>query len=357
MPAMENTIKQSASLEDAVKLYLKIPSTNKAKDDMDVIMGRNGFRDIAWSIDSHNSIARFISKLVSVLLVLVRVKKGNVLLIQYPFKKYYSLVCRLAHFKGGKVVTLVHDLGCFRRKKLTIAQELVRINHTDVLIVHNEAMEQFLLSQGYRKPMVTLGIFDYLSSYPGRRPEKTVEEEWKVVYAGGLSHRKNSFLYELDDKIHNWHFHIYGGGLDEDKAKGWKNITPMGLVTPDYLISNSIGHFGLVWDGSSIDECAGDWGEYLKVNNPHKTSCYLRSGKPVIMWNQSALAPFVEKEGIGFTVGSLRDIDERIKDITLEKYKKMCDNAEIMSKRLAEGYYFKKAFAEAYDLLDIVRKG
>ena len=48
MPAMENTIKQSASLEDAVKLYLKIPSTNKAKDDMDVIMGRNGFRDIAW---------------------------------------------------------------------------------------------------------------------------------------------------------------------------------------------------------------------------------------------------------------------------------------------------------------------
>ena len=75
------------------------------------------------------------------------------------------------------------------------------------------------------------------------------------------------------------------------------------------------------------------------------------------MWNQSALAPFVEKEGIGFTVGSLRDIDERIKDITLEEYKKMCDNAEIMSKRLAEGYYFKKAFAEAYDLLDIVRKG
>ena len=66
MTTVENTIKQSSSLEDAVKLYLKIPSTNKAKDDMDVIMGWNGFRDIAWRIDSHNSIARFISKLVSV---------------------------------------------------------------------------------------------------------------------------------------------------------------------------------------------------------------------------------------------------------------------------------------------------
>lgn len=337
-------------------LFLKIPSTNKAKDDMDVIMGRNGFCDIAWSIDSHNSIARFISKLVSVLLVLVRVKKGDVLLIQYPFKKYYELVCNLAHMKGGKVITLVHDLGCFRRKKLTIAQELVRISHTDVMIVHNEAMENFLLTQGYRKPMVTLGIFDYLSSFPGKRPE-IYDEGWKVTYAGGLSHRKNSFLYELDDKIHDWHFHVYGSGLDEDKSKGWKNITPMGLVTPDHLISSSIGNFGLVWDGSSIDECAGDWGEYLKVNNPHKTSCYLRSGKPVIMWNQSALAPFVEGEGIGFTVGSLREIDDKIRNISSEEYNKMCDNAEVMSKRLAEGYYFKKAFSKAYDLLDSARKG
>lgn len=332
------------------KLFLKIPSSNKAKDDMDVIMENNGFCDIAWSINSHNSIARFFSKLLSVCLVLVRVKKGDVLLIQYPFKKYYSLVCNLVHIKGGKVITLVHDLGCFRRKKLTVSQEISRLHHTDSLIVHNESMKDFLIGAGFHKPMITLGIFDYLSSFPGNKPERT-DDDWKVTYAGGLSHRKNSFLYELDNSIHNWRFYLYGEGIDEDKAKSWKHIFPQGLVTPDYLISESIGHFGLVWDGSSIDECAGQWGEYLKVNNPHKTSCYIRSGKPVIMWNKSALAPFIEKEGVGFTVNSLREIDNKLKEITTETYTKMCENVEAMSKRLAEGYYFKEAFAKAYDLL------
>lgn len=332
-------------------LYLQIPSGNKAKEDIDVIMAQQGFRNVAVSISSHNAVARFVCKLLSVLLLLVRVNKGDVLLVQYPFKKYYSLVCRLTHLKGGKVITLIHDLGSFRRKKLTVAQENVRLSHSDVLIVHNEAMQQFLVDNGYQKPIVTLGIFDYLAPTPGQTPVKGADEVWQVVYAGGLAKRKNTFLYLLDDQIAGWHFNIHGKGLDEEYTHDWQHITPRGFIKSDDFIAQSVGHFGLVWDGSSIDECAGDWGVYLKVNNPHKTSFYLRSGKPVIMWSQAALTPFVLKEGVGVAVSSLRDIAGVLQSMTPEQYEQMCANVKAVSQKLANGYYFIEAFASASRLL------
>lgn len=332
-------------------LYLQIPSGNKAKEDIDVIMAQEGFRNVAVSLSSHNAVARFISKLLSVLLLVLRVHKGDVLLVQYPFKKYYSLVCQLTHLKGGKVITLIHDLGSFRRKKLTVEQENVRLSHTDVLIVHNEAMQQFLVEHGFKKPIVTLGIFDYLAPTPGNTPIKEANEPWQVVYAGGLAKRKNTFLYLLDEHIQGWHFNIHGKGLDEEFTKDWKNITPCGFIKSDDFIHQSIGHFGLVWDGSSIDECAGDWGVYLRVNNPHKTSFYLRSGKPVIMWSEAALTPFVLREGAGIAVSSLREIGTALAALTPAQYETMCNNAKAVSQKLANGYYFKEAFASAIKLL------
>lgn len=332
-------------------LFLKIPSGNKAKEDIDVIMEQNGFRDVAWSLSSHNAVARFISKLASVLLLLFRVKKGDVLLVQYPFKKYYSLVCHLTHIRGGRVVTLIHDLGCFRRKKLTVEQEMKRLSNTDVLIAHNEAMKAFLETNGFRKPLLTLGIFDYKAPSEACTPVKKADEEWKVVYAGGLAKRKNTFLYLLDEHISGWHFYIHGKGLDEEFTKDWTHITPCGFIKSDDFIKESVGHFGLVWDGSSIDECAGDWGSYLKVNNPHKTSFYLRSGKPVIMWKEAALTPFVLQEKVGFAVGSLKEIGESLSNISEDEYQEMCRNAKAISQRLQDGYYFKTAFSKAVELL------
>lgn len=332
-------------------LYLQIPSGNKAKEDIDVIMAQEGFRNVAVSFSSHNAVARFFSKLFSVLMLVLRVHKGDVLLVQYPFKKYYSLICRLAHLKGGKVITLIHDLGSFRRKKLTADQENVRLSHTDVLIVHNEAMQQFLVEHGFRKPIVTLGIFDYLAPTAGNTPTKAEDEPWQVVYAGGLAKRKNTFLYLLDEHIQGWHFNIHGKGLDEEFTKDWKNITPCGFIKSDDFIQKSVGHFGLVWDGSSIDECAGDWGVYLRVNNPHKTSFYLRSGKPVIMWSEAALTPFVLKEGAGIAVSSLREIGAALQALTPAQYETMCLNAKAVSQKLANGYYFKEAFASALRLV------
>ena len=332
-------------------LFLKIPANNKAKEDMDVIMENEGFRNVAISCSSHNTVVRFFCKLFSVMLLPARVGKGDVLLVQYPFKKYFALVCMLAHLRGGKVVALIHDLGSFRRKKLTVDQERRRLDNSDVIIVHNAAMKKFLAENGTTKPMVELGIFDYIADSAGMMPKKDEKEDWQVVYAGGLAKRKNTFLYLLDDYIDGWHFNIHGNGLDSGADEKWKSITFRGFIRPDDFVRSSIGHFGLVWDGSSIDECTGDWGEYLRINNPHKTSFYIRSGKPVIMWEKSALTPFVLREGVGIAVNSLREIGDKLKSITPEQYYGLCQRAAAVSKHLSSGHYFREAYRKALLLL------
>ncbi len=332
------------------RLYLRIPSGNKAKEDIDTKMESMGYRNIALRSESRNGAIRFFVKLMSSLLVAVRVRRGDVLLMQYPYKKYYAMVCRLPHRRGVRVITLVHDLGCCRRKKLTQRQEVRRLNNTNVLIVHNEAMRRFLTSIGYRRPMITLGIFDYRASSPASSPVRDDNQEWQVVYAGGLARRKNTFLYMLDGHMDGWHLSVYGKGLDEEAASQWKNITPMGFIKSDDFIRHSVGHFGLVWDGSSLDACDGEWGSYLLINNPHKTSFYLRAGKPVIMWSRAALTPFVLSNGVGIAVSSLRDIGKALAAITPAQYELMCRNALRLSRELQEGKYFSQAVASASSL-------
>lgn len=334
-----------------MNISLKLVARNKAKEDIDLLMLDRDFRNVAIGSSWGGSIGRFFAKLLTVACLPFRVSRGDTLLVQYPFKKYYPTVCRIMHWRGGHVVTLIHDLGCFRRKKLTIEQEVRKLMLTDVLIVHNDSMLRFLRDHGYQRPMLTLDIFDYLA--PSQDEPLPVHEEgqpWDVVYAGGLAERKNRFLYDLDKRLPDdccWHLYIHGKGLDEEKAAHWHHITMRGFIGSDDFVRHSIGHFGLVWDGSSVDECAGAWGEYLKVNNPHKTSFYLRSGKPVIIWRDAALAPFVEREGVGITVGSLAELHDRLSSVTTADYEAMLRRVEVIRERLAKGYYFEKAFTQA----------
>lgn len=337
--------------------YLKLDTGNKAKEDIDFLMAQHDFQNVAVGSNLHGKVGRFFAKLLSVVLLPTKLNSGDVLLVQYPFKKYYPSLCRIAHMRGAKVITLIHDLGCFRRKKLTVEEEIKKLSLSDVLIVHNESMQKFLADNGYKRPMLTLGIFDYLAPDAAQAAKQHIDGElWDVVYAGGLAERKNAFLYKFDEQFPEdccWTLHIHGKGLDEQKAAAWKHIKPRGFIKSDDFIKESVGHFGLVWDGSSIYECAGDWGVYLKVNNPHKTSFYLRSGKPVIIWKKAALAEFVEREGVGITVESLCDIEAALRKMTEEEYKAMTERVKMIQKRLAEGYYFKNAFDKAANCIGL----
>ena len=88
----------------------------KSKNYVEHVLQDMGFKNVALpQTHFHNKILGFFATLAGVLIAPFRLHRGDVLALQYPLKKYYVFVCRCAHMRGAKVVTLVHDLGSFRR--------------------------------------------------------------------------------------------------------------------------------------------------------------------------------------------------------------------------------------------------
>ena len=326
------------------KNYKEINSAgNKAKTDIERILKRAGYRNAGLPQTRYtNMIAGFFATLSGVLKVVFSIRRNDRVVLQYPLKKYYAFVAAMIRLKGGKVITIVHDLGSFRRKKLTIRKEIRRLNHSDCLIVHNEKMKDWLTAQGYAKPMICLGIFDYLSDSEasGRTSGTGV---YRTLYAGGCSWSKNRFLYLLDGLIHHWHFVLCGNGFEEGRIRCRESFTSKGFVHPDELISETGCDFGLVWDGDSVETCSGSFGEYLKYNNPHKLSLYIRCNLPVIIWKEAALASFVAENRIGLCIGSLEELDTLLPSVSGKEYLQMKQRTKEISRKLSQGYYVMKA--------------
>ena len=87
----------------------------------------------------------------------------------------------------------------------------------------------------------------------------------------------------------------------------------------------------------------GNTGQYLKYNNPHKTSLYLAAQLPVIIWSQAALADFVEENGVGIVIDDLNHLEVTLAKVTDDQYTKMLDNIEKISKKVKAGHYFSVA--------------
>lgn len=66
-------------------------------------------------------------------------------------------------------------------------------------------------------------------------------------------------------------------------------------------------------------------------------SLYIVSGLPLIVWKQSAMAKFVEKEGLGLLVDSLLEIGNKIADVSDEQYQYFICNLQKWGDRLNRG--------------------
>lgn len=333
--------------------YKRLSSAgNKAKTDIERIMEDMSFKNVGLKQTTYtNEVLSFLVTLIGVLKSPFCLTGGDKLVLQYPLKKYFSFVCNMAHLRGAKVIVLIHDLGSFRRKALTVESEIKRLNHADYVIAHNEKMKKWLEENGCKAKLGVLEIFDYLSETKAS-PKPNIKKPYSVLYAGALNLRKNTFLYEIGKYIHSFSFNLYGNGFEIDKAKGKEHFNYMGFVKSDDLIATPPqGDFGLVWDGFSVSACTGDFGEYLQYNNPHKTSLYIRCELPVIIWSKAALADFIRKNGIGICVDSLENLEDILNSVSEEQYLEMKEKIAWISKFLSEGHFAKKALLEAINAL------
>ena len=322
---------------------------NKARTDIEAVMTSLGYRNlgIRQSV-SNGGLKHFVRNLAGVIKECGTIRPGDIVVLQYPLKKYFSPVCHIAHARGAKIIALIHDLGSFRRKALTVEKEIKRLSNADLVIAHNASMRRWLERNGCTARLLELGIFDFIN--PARpAAEHKPGREYRVVYAGNLQRRKNSFLYTVKPK--GWSMVLYGNGFDATDAEGSDSIDYHGFAQPSDLIADAGGDFGLVWDGDSTETCSGNYGEYLRLNNPHKTSLYLRCGLPVIIWKEAALAPFIVEHGLGLAIGSLEELDTLLPSVTPEQYSRMRKNVLDMAERLANGKFAGAALIRATALL------
>ena len=319
----------------------------RVRTDLEKIMTDMGFQNLGLQQSRHhNMVFDFFYTFTSVMKGVMSLHRGDTLVIQYPMKKYYEFVCDMAHRKGVKVVTVIHDLGCFRRKKLTVEREMERLAHSVALIVHNPTMHKWLKDHGYQGEMQIIGLFDYLSPAPitSKRQAPNAPGEYSIFFAGSLTTKHNEFIYMLPEQLKGHKFYLYGAGFREDLAK--EELVYKGFAADYELMENNLGDFGLSWYGESLTEGKGMIGEYMAYNNPHKILLYLRCNAPVIIGKTAALAPFIEENGIGICVDTLENLGEVLEKVTLEDYKRMQKNVKAMSDKIASGYFFRTAFTE-----------
>lgn len=325
---------------------------NKAKTDNETTMQEMGFVNIGLPQRvKDKGIFIFLYNLAGVVKACCLMRHDDILVLQYPVKKYFTFLCRMAHLHDAKVVAIIHDLGSFRRQKLTVKKEIERLSHADSIIASNQAMEQWLRDNGLKKDTSALGLFDYRSK--AAIEEKNLGHDidnrkgFRVVYAGSLNPRKNSFFLSLPSVIHGFEPHIYGKGDAMPSLKNDPRVVFHDFTPADEFIAHCDGDFGLVWDGDSLDSCTGPFGEYLRYNSPHKASFYLRAGLPVIVWKEAGIAPIIERNGIGITISSLRELPQRLAEISDEELRAMRQRVLKTAVQLNNGYFFRKAIEKA----------
>lgn len=261
----------------------------------------------------------------------------QVVYIQYPA---YSAVVMdhalkiLRKKSSAKIVLLIHDIESLRMSAdhpEFLTSEIRRFNSVDGLIVHNQAMADWLSDHGVTVPASQLQLFDYIN------PQRLITDATSsnICFAGNL--RKAQFLNDVPFK--QLQVDVFGDGLTLTNSQ----LIDHGSKSPDELPKFLTDRFGLIWDGNSADTCSGEYGEYLKYNSPHKASLYLSSGVPVIVWSQSALAPVVKSLGVGFAVDSLADIEPMLNKLSDVDDHRMKAAALLVALKLRTGQMIESA--------------
>ena len=329
----------------------------KAPRDVYEIASRCGFRKVFVSRETSKTKWKrclfAVWWIIKSFFLSVMIARRAIVLVQFPAgylrgRLGYYLLAMLRKIKGVKIVTLVHDVDALRYgyndvQSVDFVSRIMMVS--DKLIVHNQRMADWFVAQGVCDcKLIRLGIFDYLTD--ADMPD-VPKDFHSVIVAGNLDADKTGYLAGLRE-IADVHWLLYGPFFDSARCCG-ENVDYVGCYPADELPMKLVGGFGLVWDGPSIETCDGGFGGYLRYNNPHKLSLYLASGVPVVVWNEAAEAALVLREGVGITVGSLREIGAALKSVGEDEYSAMRRRAQKFGTRLRNGEFLTAALSVIKD--------
>lgn len=320
---------------------------SKAKNDDRDILVKNNFMPLDIVVPENKIKKLFFSKFGT--RKIIKENVADEYIIQYPL---YSMIVieniikniRTVN-KDAKIVILIHDIESLRQRKgdQTYANKEIKVfNQVDGIIAHNVSMKKYLKDSGVNVPMSEQNLFDYLNDMPLK---DNLSYSSSVCFAGNL--KKAGFLHKL--QLEKIHLNVYGAPQPEPPYK--ENVYYKGSFDPDELPQYLEGNFGLVWDGESILTNTGIFGEYTRFNSPHKTSLYLSTGIPVIVWSEAGIAPFIKENKLGIVVDQIDNLDEILTRLTLDEYESIKNNVQIYSQRIRKGNNLLDALGKVEALL------
>ena len=276
------------------------------------------------------------------LCILDNVLDKKIIILQHPFTNKKSILKMLPK---NRTVILMHDCEALRYGKQSEMENLKMFKY---IIVHNEEMKRYLEESGITANLYILELFDYLCNPNSEKKINKIENKLKVAYAGNLIKIKSPFVYQIKSEDMNFELDLYGIGINSDIGN---NIKYIGAESPEELPNKINANCGLVWDGNfdESDEKEG-FKNYTKYNNPHKLSCYIAAGIPVIVWRKSAIAKFVEKNNIGYLIDNIYAINS----INFSNYNEKLKNVQEISLKVRKGYFTKRIIKKC---IDDVRNG
>lgn len=282
------------------------------------------------------------------------IEQGAVVLLQNPFHNRQitreKILRKLKEEKKVKYISLVHDveeLRRFRYDEYYKHEFETMIELVDTFIVHNNKMADFFRVKDVpENKIVNLKIFDYL-----QKGDTCPKPEFakQITIAGNLDTQKCAYIAQLQ-KLKLVDIQLYGSNFDE-KMMQCDNIHYGGSFPPDEISQKLTKGFGLVWDGTSINGCQGDAGQYLRYNNPHKLSLYLSCGLPVVIWEGAAEAEFVKENGVGITTDSLLEFEKEVMSLSEAEYDRYAANVQKVASKLRRGQFLTDALDTAMKLV------
>lgn len=340
-------------MEDYMNKYLIYAGTKKTENnggpkmvwDMVNTAKRMGYEPIAlYEVEGLNTTTKNVfDGLRKIIMISYIFKKGDIVLLQFPLnRELMTILYKVLKIKSVHAVTMIHDVDYLRKIPLRgngvdamRKVELGLLAKTEYLICPNDSMITQLKKENLNVKFIPQKISDYM--YQGKSARKTNDNT--VIIAGNMSPIKAGYIYDMP--IKKYKVALYGDNFEKKSER--ENVEYRGSFNPNELIGNLHGDYGLVWDGPSIDECGGNYGNYQRFNNPHKLSLYLAAGLPVIIWKKAALYEFVSKNGIGFGIDSLSDLNEEIIKHSPSEY---LENVKRIQQLVSRGFYLEKALNE-----------
>lgn len=334
---------------------VKASAASKPVIDTSKILHRLGYQDYSLTFDNNTKNLKFYFKvLFSFAWFFFQIKQNSIVATQFPITTVNYLFIyfiKLAHLRGIKFITIIHDINALREQATeeAIQKELKILSAYDGIVVHNSTMEKWLIENGLRKEVKTIPLvfFDYLTPFENLDGASENHFANEIAFAGHLA--KSKFVYALDN-IKNWKFNIYGGEFDSEKNKNINTIWK-GEFSPDEVAYKLQGSFGLVWDGTEVNELRKcRFGNYMRYNNPFKFSLYLAAGLPVIAPESAAIAKTVQKYNIGLLIHSLADLDKIT--VSDSEYAAMKKNVKAIQRDIISGNFLYKAVTNLEELIE-----